>query len=609
MAKPVKVIHSPRPAVQVGMGAVPYAGGTAFRVWAPHAERVFVAGDFNEWSPDGAPLAAEANGYWSLNVPGVRVGAKYKFRVINGEQELWKIDPFAREVTNSTGEAVVCDTSFDWDADDYRTPPWHEMVIYELHVGTFNAAPETLPATFDDAIQRLVYLRELGINVVEVMPPMEFPGSLSWGYNPAHLFAIDNDYGGPQAFKRFVKAAHEQGIAVVLDVVYNHFGPGDLDLWRFDGWSENDRGGIYFYNDDRAVTPWGHTRPDYGRDEVRQYIRDNVLMWLEDYHLDGVRLDATAYIRSVNANDQAGDDLPDGWSLLQWINDEIDARQPWKITIAEDLRTNTMITTPVEDGGAGFDAQWDPAFVYPVRDAIITQDDANRDVQAVAGAIQFRYGADAFQRVIYTESHDEVANGKKRVPEEIWPENAGSSYAKKRSTLGAALVMTSPGIPMIFQGQEFLSDAWFEDNRPLDWAKLDQFQGIHQMYSDLIKLRRNWDGTTRGLSGQHVAVFHRDEAAKVLAFHRWHEGGPCDSVVVVVNLTCASVDNYTIGMPAEGTWQVRFNSDWSGYDAEFTDYPTAAVTAVAAPCDDLPCSATFGIGPYSVVIFSQDAPE
>ncbi len=139
---------------------------------------------------------------------------------------------------------------------------------------------------------------ELGINAVEVMPVTEFPGDFSWGYNPAHPFAVESIYGGPDAFKRFVKAAHEHGIAVIVDVVYNHFGPSDLDLWQFDGWSENEKGGIYFYNDRRSQTPWGETRPDYGRGEVRQYLRDNALMWLEEYHADGLRWDMIPYIRT-----------------------------------------------------------------------------------------------------------------------------------------------------------------------------------------------------------------------------------------------------------------------------------------------------------------------
>ena len=216
------------------------------------------------------------------------------------------------------------------------------------------------------------------------MPPFEFAGDISWGYNPAHLFAIESSYGGPDAFKRFIRDAHAHGIAVIVDVVYNHVGPSDLDLWRFDGWSEGDGGGIYVYNDERAVTPWGATRPDYGRGEVRTFLRDSAMTWLEEFRCDGLRFDSTVYIRTVNGD--PGDDasaLADGWSFMAWINDEIRARQPWKITIAEDLQDDPALVAPTADGGAGFGAQWDAGFVHRVRHALIGADDAARDIDDV----------------------------------------------------------------------------------------------------------------------------------------------------------------------------------------------------------------------------------
>jgi 1,4-alpha-glucan branching enzyme len=588
------------------MGAIPYSSGVAFRVWAPNASRVFVCGTFNGWAPDATPLVSERNGFWSTDVPGAKAGDGYKFRILNGEQELWRIDPYARQVTNSVGEAVVVDPAFDWGDDDFRAPAWNAMTIYEMHVGTFTAGPNGEPGDFDMAVEKLPHLAELGVNTILVMPPSEFPGDISWGYNPSHLFAVESSYGGPLAFKRFVQAAHQQGMAVLLDVVYNHFGPSDLDLWQFDGWSENGMGGIYFYSDWRANTPWGDTRPDYGREEVRQYIRDNALMWLHDYHVDGLRFDATAYIRNVKGNDNPGDDLPEGWNLLRWINDEIKARAPWKITIAEDLRNNEMITAGTGDGGAGFNAQWDAGFVHPVREALIVADDIHRNTLAVAGAISNRYNDDAFRRVIYTESHDEVANGKARVPEEVWPQNADSLFAKKRSTLGAGIVFTSPGIPMIFQGQEFLEDGWFDDTKPLDWGKLEKNPGIFELYKELFRLRRNGYGTTEGLVSQFVHVHHVTPDSPIIAYHRFGEGAGHAACVVVANFSGQPVENYTIGLPAPGEWKLRFNSDAKVYDAEFGDFPSGDISAGEEGQDGLPCRGVVGIGAYSVLIYSQD---
>ncbi|MDJ0693233.1 alpha-amylase family glycosyl hydrolase [Mastigocoleus sp. MO_188.B34] len=591
--------------VRTGMGAIPFDGGTTFRVWAPFASSVSVTATFNGWSDTANPLASENNGYWSADITGAKIGEQYKYVIVNRDTGniYKKNDPYAREVTNSAGNSVICALEFDWSNDNYRTPNWNEMVIYEMHVGTFNDLPGGAPGNFNGVIQRLDYLRDLGINVIKLMPPTEFAADFSWGYNPANIFAIESVYGGPEGFKKFVKACHQRGISIVFDVVYNHLGPSDLDLWQFDGWNENDKGGIYFYNDWRSKTPWGDTRPDYGRPEVRQYIRDNALMWLSECHVDGLRWDSTVNIRTQNNG--GGGEIPSGWSLMQWINNEINTSSPWKISIAEDLQNNEWITKDTGAGGAGFDAQWDPSFVHPIRDTIIPPNDNGRNMYAVRDAIYHRYNGDAFERVIYSESHDEVANGRSRVPEEIWPGNAGSWFARKRSTMAATLVFTSPGIPMIFQGQEILEDQWFHDQDPIDWSKLDTYRGIHDMYRDLIRLRRNWYNNTRGLRGQYVNVHHVNNKDKVIAFHRWENGGPGDDVIVVVNMADRSYDSYNIGFPKEGYWQIRFNSDWNGYSPDFGNHLGYDTTVTWGEADGMPCNGNIGIAPYSAIILSQ----
>ncbi len=485
------------------MGAIPFRGGTTFRVWAPHAEAVFVTGTFDDWVAPGTALAPDgdggATGTWSADVADVETGAEYRFTIRTDGGDLSRLDPYARQVTNSVGNAVVYDPSaFDWSGDDFHSPTWDDIVIYELHVGTFSRS-QSHGGDFDRAARRLPYLRDLGVSVVQVMPPFEFAGDISWGYNPAHLFAIESGYGGPDAFKRFIKAAHEHGIAVIVDVVFNHLGPSDLDLWRFDGWGDGDGGGIYFYNDERAVTPWGTTRPDYGRGEVRTFLRDSALTWLEEFHCDGLRFDSTLFIRTVNGD--PGDDdaaLDDGWSFLAWMNDDIHARQPWKLTIAEDLMDDPALVSPTGDGGAGFGAQWDAGFVRRIRAAITASDDDDRSIAEVVTAITGEGRGPALSRVIYTESHDDVANGDVRVPEAIAPGDAAGWWAKKRATLGSALVLTAPGMPMLFQGQELLEDRWFDDTVALDWSKASTHEGILRLHRDLIALRRDRDGRTRG---------------------------------------------------------------------------------------------------------------
>ena len=585
-----------------GMGSVVQQEGVSFRVWAPNAQFVSVIGTFNNWEKQANPMTNEGNGSWSQDVANARVGDEYRYFLKNNSFEVTRIDPYAREVTNSVGNAVVYDRAFSWDGDSFQLAPVNEIVIYEMHVGTFGAGKDNKVRTFEAAIEKLDYLQRLGVNVIEVMPVSEFAGDRSWGYNPAHLFAVESNYGGPQALKEFVKAAHKRGIGLLMDVVYNHFGPSDLDLWQFDGWQENGKGGIYFYNDWRAATPWGETRPDYGREEVRQFIRNSAIMWLEEFHMDGLRMDSTVYIRSVRGDNDPGCDLPDGWSLTQWINSEIRKEYPKKITIAEDLRDNAWLTKSIGEGGAGYHAQWCAQFVHPVRSVAVAVADESRSMNALAQAIVQRFNEDPFQRVIYSESHDEVANGKARVPQEIDAENSESWFARKRSTLAAAIVFTSPGIPMIFQGQEFLSGGWFQDNQPLDWDQQKEYRGIVRLYRDLIQLRLNKQNATRGLTGSNINLVYLDEAKNLCAYHRWYKGGPADDVFVAVNFADKWAENITVAFPHEGIWRLRLNSDWSGYSPDFGSEAQDAT----AKKQEGGFLATLKIPPYTALIYSQD---
>ena len=600
-----------QPSTMAGMGVVPNGATTSFRVWAPHADSVFVTGSFNGWSPWRTPLANEGNGLWSGMGPQTAVTDTYKFLIHHNGQTLLRTDPYARAVSGPQLDGLAL-PSVTPPAESFELPALHELVIYELHVGTFTSDEQHVVGQFQGVSDKLPYLAELGINAIEIMPVAEFAGDYSWGYNPAFPFAITATYGGRDAFRQLVAAAHAQGIGVIVDVVYNHFGPQDLSLWQFDGWHEDGKGGIYFYNDWRASTPWADTRPDYGRAEVRQFIRDNVFMWFEEFGVDGLRWDATNFIRHAQGHDgDPGAAIDEGWQLMQTINAEVHEKLPGKLLIAEDLQNNTAVTLPSDLGGLGFVAQWDAQFVHPIRQAVIAPLDEAREVTAVAAAITARYGDTPWTRILYTESHDEVANGKARVPEEISSGNADSFFAKKRSTLGAALLFTTPGIPMLFQGQEFLESGWFDDHVPLDWQKAQANAGILRLYHDLIALRRNLPGQVRGLQGPNVNVFNTNNADKVVAYHRWENGGPGDDVIVVTNFSHRLLDGYTIGLPRAGRWRVRFNSDDHAYDESFGGHCCPDV--IAAPArdeahtfDGMPCLGNVTLAPYSALILSQD---
>jgi 1,4-alpha-glucan branching enzyme len=486
------------------------------------------------------------------------------------------------------------------DHDLARAYPWSttfmppapaDQVVYELHLGTFNPPAGTVAGTFATAEQKLDYLAALGVNMIEVMPPVEWPSTTSWGYSPDFVFAIQHSYGTPDDARHFVDAAHARGIGVIIDIVHNHYSGKDQPLNCWDGECPSTmQRGVWFYADPaKATTPWG-PRPDFSRPEVQQYIQDNALMFLDEYRCDGLRWDSVSNIRGLN---NGATDNPDGRTMLEGIMKTIHAQFPNSLMVAEDLATIDFVT-----GNLGFDTQWDAAFFHPIDDTVIAAADSSRSMPSIASAITHKYNNKALQRVVYSEDHDEVANGRSRIPEMISPGNAGSLAARKRSTLAAAMVMTSPGVPMIFMGQEFLENGHFSDTIALDWTKVTTYGPILQLYTDLIRLRRNLDGNTAGLKGEQVATFHVNDTAKVIAYQR-------DNVVVLANFSQKAFTGYQIGLPTAGTWHVRFNSDDQKYSADFGGTVQGDVTTVAGTRDGFAQSGTVALAPYGVLILSQ----
>jgi 1,4-alpha-glucan branching enzyme len=574
-----------------GLGGELTPTGATFRVWAPDADAVAVTGDFDAWTMTAHPLTKEAGSIWAGSVAGARAGQRYRYVVMRGGQTLTRSDPRARRLEDADGNTVLVDpAAYAWTQPSFTAAAVSEQVIYELHVGTFNVRSGEGHGTYASAIDRLDALAALGITMVELLPIAEFPGDRSWGYNPAGPFAVESSYGTPDELKALVDAAHARGIGVIIDVVHNHYEADPLlRCWDGDCTGAN---GIYFYTGALASTPWG-PRPDFGRSEVRDYIQDNALMWLGEYRCDGLRWDSTVNIAQG---------IMDGWTMLRSINDAVDAQFPTAIQIAEDWRNDSFISRPTAMGGAGFDSQWD-GFVHDINSTILAGSDGARAMGTVQSAISRVFNGHASERVIFTESHDEVANGRSRIPEMISPGNAGSLIARQLSTLGAAVTLTSPGIPMLFMGQEMLTDGHFDDNRPLDWSRATTYSGIVKLYTDLVHLRRNTDGTTAGLTGDGTSVFHVNDAAKVIAWRRWKLGG--DDVVVIANFSSQRFATYEIGLPSSGTWRVRFRSDSAAYSPDFDNPPTSDVVATPTARDGLPYTGAMALGRYELVVLSR----
>ena len=611
------------------MGAIPYPGGVTFRVWSLFATAVSVVGDFNAWTPGATPMARDGGSdYWSVDVPGAKVGDGYKFCLTHPTRGVlpWRMDPYASSVQRAPENqfnSLVAAADTPYAEVGYQTPPWNETVIYELHIPTFTTQADGTDGTFATAVPRLSDLADLGVNAIEIMPLGQFSGISITGYNPGYIFAVEDTFGGPDGFRDFVNEAHGRGIAVILDVVYNHI--DGLDMWQFDGWANTGvlcpydppnttDGGIYFFQDGRAHTPYSHARFDVGRSEVCQYLVDNVKKWISNRFVDGLRFDSITSIRSIAVQSpywHLVGDVPEGIALLRRINSEVQASQPWKLMIAEDLQGWPEVTAPLDDpNGLGFGAQWNDNFCWAVRGAATAANDAARDVQGLANAVAALNG-EGFRSVLYSENHDKDDPGQSaggRLPEIIGNGQADTWFAKKQSTLAAAVVLTSPGIPMLFQGQEFLEYRPFPtygaNPAPMDWGRKTQYAGIWTLYRDLIRLRRNWNNNTGGLRGANVHVLPVFD--NVLVYHRWDAGGPGDDVVVVCNFSNQRYTGYTVGLPRPGLWRVRLNSDSHAYDGYFEGWDSFDVAADGPGLNGMPCSGVLGVGAYTCVILSQD---
>ncbi len=576
--------------VKKNVGVQLHSGGAVFRVWAPFAKNVFLRGTFSDGN--NLTMLSENDGYWMIEVDKVSVGHTYKYVIeTNDGAMIEKNDPRARALTNSdNGESVITDNEFEWETAKFTAPPKEKQIIYELHIGTFNRPDEATPGTFYSAIEKLDYLVELGVTTVELMPVTSMAYGYGWGYAPNYIFSVETMLGGRHGLLSFVDNCHKRGISVILDVVYNHFFQ-TTDLWQFDGWSENNRGGIYFYNDERGDTPWGG-RPDYGRAEVRQFILDNVTMWLSEYRLDGLRIDSTIYMRNTEGRDGDPDhDINEAWSLLQEITQLAHKLNPSVTVIAEDAASSPAIVELPQNNGAGFDAQWALGFPHAVRDTFGLKQGQSQTLDSLVYQLEHL----SFSDVTFSDSHDTAANGSLRLNQEEVKLHTNTKNAFKKQLLAATLTLTSPGMPMLLQGSEFLQPGAFNDWQALDWERTTRFNGIVLAHRHLIDLRLNRHASTAGLVGPSLAIIHKNTEQAVIAYHRWNQGGINDDVIVIANCGDTPLVDYHLDLPSEGLWNDVFYSAWSGYSSQFDEQATRVFTHYQT-------IATLNLAPLSAII-------
>ena len=631
------------------MGANLTEWGATFRVWAPTANSVTVRGSFNGWSDHA--LMRSANGYWFAFVPGVKEGDQYKFYVSGQGTTGYKRDPYARSLTLNPA-FPVCNCfvthpqTFPWHDAGFRPKPFNELVLYQLHVGAFWSRDAqgrdqraARPGRFLDLVFRVEYLAQLGVTAVQLLPIQEFATPRSLGYNGVDYYSPEMDYSVPPgspdfqpyldkanqllsqrglpAFKQseldcqtkqlmaLVDLFHVYGIAVIFDVVYNHAGGdfGDESIYFLDRQQPGDNNrSLYFTSQDWA----GGLVFAYWEREVCQFLIDNAGFFFDEYHVDGFRFDEVTVI------DRFG-----GWNFLQDITDSLRYKKPQAILIAEYWADQQYVLRARTDGGAGFDSVVASSLRQSIRGAI-SQASAGKDafvnLDPVAHDLYPAYG-EGWRAVQHLENHDVVrvdnrTDRQPRVASLSDPSNARSWYARSRSRVANGLLLTAPGIPMLFMGQEFLEDKYWSDSPNffkdslIWWDGLDSDKAMQdhlRFVRELIQVRTRY----RALSGDRIKVFHVNNDNRVLASHRWLDGQGGD-VVVVASLREETWWSYQLGFPVAGSWLEVFNSDL--YD-EWVNPMVAGnggrIDANGPPVHGFSASAAIVIPANGLVVFAK----
>jgi 1,4-alpha-glucan branching enzyme len=493
---------------------------------------------------------------------------------------------------------VVDPAAYAWTTPSFTRPSRSGAVVYEMHVGSVVVPSGASAGTFASAEDALPAIADLGVNVVELMPVQAFGGNAGgWGYNPQLYHAPTPGLGALDDVRAFVDRAHALGLAVWIDSVVNH-----TDSWSqaplrcFDGECPDASAGVYFFPPGPyATTPWG-PRPSYTTPEVAQMLVASVDTWMRELRVDGFRWDSVSNVRAIDGQGVT----PGGKELLVQINDRVHGLGG--TSVAEDLKGYDAITQPSTTGGFGFDAQWD-GFGYTIADVLVPASDAGRDLGQIVGALQGTSGGDPLARLLFIEDHDIVGNGGARLPNRIDAANPTSFAARKRSMLAALLMLTAPGVPMLFMGQEWLStEAFANPPAPLTGPTAEGAK-VRAFYRDMVRLRRNAGGLAGGLLDANVEILHRNDGAKVLAYRRY--GASTEDVIVAVNLSGTAFTEYDVGVADTSAWRVRVNSDWPAYGSDFTGAQSGVVTPTKHTTDGKPYALPLALGRYSAIVLSR----
>ncbi|TFV63250.1 1,4-alpha-glucan branching protein GlgB [Geodermatophilus sp. DF01-2] len=591
--------------------------GVSFAVWAPNAQGVRVTGDFDYWQARAYPMRSlGSSGVWEIFIPGVAVGAKYRYHVL-GRDGVWrhKSDPLAFETeVPPLNASVVTESAHEWNDDEWLTErargDWHQrpMSVYEVHLGSWRQG-----LSYRQLADELVdYVVEHGFTHIEFMPVAEHPFGGSWGYQVTSYYAPTARYGSPDDFRYLVDRAHQAGIGVIVDWVPAHFPKDDWALARFDGTP------LYEHGDPRRgeQLDWGTYVFDFGRSEVRNFLVANALYWCKEFHVDGVRVDAVASMLYLDysrdewvPNVHGGRENLEAMAFLQEMNATVYREVPGVVTIAEESTAWPGVTRPTHLGGLGFGFKWNMGWMHDSL-AYMSKEPVHRSYHH--GQLTFSMIYAYSENYVLPISHDEVVYGKgsllRKMPGDRWQQ-----LANLRAYL--AYMWAHPGKQLLFMGSEFAQDAEWAESRSLDWWHLDDpaHRGVLQLVTDLNARYKE----TAALWSQDVdpAGFQwidaNDASGNVLSFLRYAgpgaggAGTDGQALACVANFAGSAHHGYRIGLPRPGSWREVLNTDAAGYGGSGSGN-MGGIEAVAEPWHGQPCSATLTAPPLGTVWFVHE---
>ncbi len=593
------------------------ARSVRFGVWAPHAERVEVIGDWNGWAPDPLTRLAGASGIWTGVAAAARSGHRYKFLVTGADgRTVMKADPMARQSEAPPSDASVVPTAavHDWGDHEWMQGRGSTLAgttplrIYEVHLGSWRRDVDT----WDELADQLgEHVERLGFTHVELMPIAEHPFSGSWGYQVSGYYAPTARFGEPDGLRRFVDTMHQRGVGVLVDWVPAHFPRDEWSLGRFDGTA------LYEYADPRRGEhpDWGTYVFDYGRNEVRNFLVANALYWLDQFHVDGLRVDAVASMLYLDYSRPAGQWTPNEFGgrehleavgFLRDTNSVVADEFPDALMIAEESTSWPGVTAPVADGGLGFTHKWNLGWMHDTL-GYLTRDPADRRHHHDEPTFASTYAFD--ERFVLPLSHDEIVHGKGSLLAKMGGDD-WQRFAALRALL--AWQWALPGAPLVFMGTELAPWEEWNDDGSLPWHLVDHaaHRGVHDLVVALNRVADRWPALwRRDDDPTGFQWLDADDAEhSTYSMLRWDLDGAA-AVVGVANFSSVARPQHRVGLPWGGAWEVLVDTDdalfWgSGHRGE----DRRSVVGADEGWHSLGSSALLDVGPMSMVWLGARAP-